>query len=215
MSAKRSDARRLQDIQNENEKELLGFAKSIDVRQAETYGCIASLQKNESPQSIRNRRYSTNSTDDSRRGLRFSRFSFSVDQANLDPEIVDWVDRDKAREREILAQNNGFNYKNDRAGMLKEMQNGYEVERGRKNRRNDADLDSYDIMKPDRPTVFRKEVINQSNGRRASGNMQGILDLNSLHGASVVIKKTNIHKDPSRKRLSLPKSGVLVSRALL
>lgn len=214
MSAKRSDARRLQDIQNENEKKLLGLAKSIDVRQAETYGCIASLQKNESPQSIRNRRYSTNSTDDSRRGLRFSRFSFSVDQANLDPEIVDWVDRDKAREREILAQNNGFNYKNDRAGMLKEMQNGYEVERGRKNRRNDTDLDSYDIMKPDRPTVFCKEIINQSKGRRASGNLH-ILDLNSLHGASVVIKKTNTHKDPSRKRLSLPKSGVLVSRALL
>lgn len=197
---------------------MLGFTKNIDVRQAETYGCIASLQKNESPQSIRNRRYSTNSTDDSRRGLRFSRFSFSVDQTNTDPEIeiVDWVDRDKAREKEILAQNNGFNYKSDRAGMLKEMQNGYEVERGRKNRRNDADLDSYDIMKPDRPTVFRKEVINHTKGRRSSGNMQGVLDLNSLHGASVVIKKTNVHKDPSsRKRLSLPKSGLLVSRALL
>jgi hypothetical protein len=212
MSPSRIDARRLQDSQNETEKELLGLTKCVDVRQAETYGCIKSLQRNDAPQF--GRRQSTNGADDSRHGLRFSRLSFSADQNDVDQTVVQWVDRDKAREREILAaQNNKFDLKNDRVEKLKEIQIGLVVEKGKKNRRNSADLDSAENRRHDRPSIFRKEF---TTGRRASGSMQGIVDLNSYHDASIVIKKgSNCHRDPSRKRLSMTKTGLYVSRALL
>lgn len=214
MSPSRIDARRLQDSQNETEKELLGLTKSVDIRQAETYGCIKSLQRNDAPQQFGNSRQSTNSTDDSRHGLRFSRLSFSADQSDVDQTVVQWVDRDKAREREILAaQNNRYDLKNDRVEKLKEIQIGLVVEKGKKNLRNSADLDSCENRQHDRPSIFRKEF---TTGRRASGSVQGIVDLNSFHDASVVIKKnSNCHRDPSRKRSSVSKPGVFTSRALL
>ena len=213
MSPSRIDARRLQDSQNETEKKLLGLTKSVDIRQAETYGCIKSLQRNDAPQQF-GRRQSTNGTDDTRHGLRFSRLNFSADQSDLDQPVIEWVDRDKAREREILAaQNNKFDLKNDRVEKLKEIQIGLVVEKGKKNRRNSADLDSSENRRQDRPSIFRKEF---TTGRRASGSMQGIVDLNSYHDASVVIKKgSNCHRDPSRKRLSMTKTGLYVSRAFL
>lgn len=214
MSPSRIDARRLQDSQNETEKVLLGLTKSIDIRQAETYGCIKSLQRNDAPQQSGSTRQSTNSMDDSRHGLRFSRLSFSADQSDFDQKVVQWVDRDKAREREILAaQNNKFDLKNDRVEKLKEIQMGLVVEKGKKNHRNSADLDSYENRRHDRPSIFRKEL---NTGRRTSGGMQGIVDLNSYHDASVVIKKgSNCHRDLSRKRSSATKTGLFTSRALL